>query len=843
LDERAQLLSTWLAEHYTREHATELFALIAEHQMQLNPYLWWAIGRELSVVKDRDIHLLTLQQWVVTLIACAPPNSDRHIHKWLADRCGEMGLHHLSLKLFLVMCGHRLRIKQYSSWRTSGDVQPEKQFNLECNITAEHWGLNEVWKKNLQPYLTELAPSLLSGIIHQIEILHNDNLAWGNASREFDTISYGRSAIEPHEQDKYPQAIDVLIDSARDSLEWLAVNDPRLLDAWIERLITSDVPLHRRLAIHAMNAHLKWTADEKIEWFVNRSGLSNLNEHHEIRRAVAAIFPVAGSTRKQLILSEILGHVLPAIDDWSSEDRTALWRFEWLDWLCKADPNCSLVAAALAQILLANPELRPREHTDFTHFSTIGFHSPKSPWPPTELLSKAPIDQLSDLLVFQAGRFEEPSREGLLSAILEACKQGPDWGLQLSDALCSHSNWNSDLWSPLIRSWQEPTITFEAWSTILHTVRRQELIAVHTYDVANLIYALVRNDGKTFTLQLLDQANEIALATWQIIEPIENDEVVISWDSAAINHPAGFIVEFWIDGLSLYLRDKTGPDRALPSTYRDWFTMVVNDISQKGGMGRCLLAGQVGFLFDLDERWATQHLLPLFRSRDERVFAQAWEGLLVWGRLYPALVTALKPAFSEAIERFGTDLTDQRSRFIEFIAALFIFHLEDPTQDLLPKLIQHCTVADRIGFTNHLGHFLRQMPFESIEQLWTRWLSQYWSNRIQAVPAQLDDEEIRGMLDWLPQMGDLFPAAVSLTIASPPCPLNDCHFLWDLKTSDLVTRFPIETANLLIHICSSELGYHVEDIKVIAARMSGLPDSLKQDLDECLARIGVILSH
>ncbi|QJQ17124.1 hypothetical protein [Enterobacter hormaechei] len=85
--------------------------------------------------------------------------------------------------------------------------------------------------------------------------------------------------------------------------------------------------------------------------------------------------------------------------------------------------------------------------------------------------------------------------------------------------------------------------------------------------------------------------------------------------------------------------------------YRHWFTMVLQDATSKGGMGRCLLASQTAFFYGVDEAWTRQYIIPLFSDPDQQKFVQVWDGFLMWGRLYPALVEALLPAFLPPLYR------------------------------------------------------------------------------------------------------------------------------------------------------------------------------------------------
>src|SRR6185295_14361943 len=93
------------------------------------------------------------------------------------------------------------------------------RLDAECLLRADHWLLNQIWTNHLKPNLARVAQQLLSSIAVRLEKIHGELTAWDKASFEWDPISYGRSAIERHHQDEYPEAVEVLVDAARDALE------------------------------------------------------------------------------------------------------------------------------------------------------------------------------------------------------------------------------------------------------------------------------------------------------------------------------------------------------------------------------------------------------------------------------------------------------------------------------------------------------------------------------------------------------------------------------------------------------------------------------------------------
>lgn len=845
LSERDKLLAQWLAEHFAIEHADVVFEVLAAHDLRMNPELWWSIGRELGLTKDKKLEDSTLKRWVAILLASAPTHSDHHILMWLAERCAEQGCVELTQKIFLAMSKHRIRLKPGFAWPDEEDKESARRLNAECPLLADHWSLSEVWSKYLRPHLALIAEPLLSGCTRQLEEIHHDLMRWSEASLTWDPVGYGRSAIEPHDQDQHPEAIDVLIDAARDALEWLAPHAPALYEAWAERLVNSDVPLLRRLAIHAITIHPGKSADERLSWLLDHVGLHNFAEHHEVHRAVAMSYADASDAARQAVVNDVQAHTLPASESGSAEEWTARSHFDWLSWLLQAKPDCALAESALAPIKEQYPDWQPSEHPDLTHWiGSAGWVSSQSPWSVEELLVRAPRERLDDLLNFKGARFDGPSRDGLLANIREACKQDSHWGFALAGELVVRSLWSSDLWSGVIRGLQESELTADGWHELLAIVSRSDLYAAHAYDISQLLYALVKDGGKPFALEVLEQANTIALPLWQSLEPEDPDENIDDWLSRAINRPAGVIVEFWINGLSLSIRGKAGDDRVLPDNYRQEFTMVAQDTTSKGGMGRSLLASQTAFLFGLDEDWARTYIIPLFSEPNQQRFAQAWDGFLAWGRLYPALVDTLMPAFVGALQRLGADLPGRRrDRFIEFYTALAVFHVSNPLLELLPALFRNGSLENRISFVSRLGYFLRQMQPPAKRQLWDSWLRRYWQDRLQGVLATLTEAEIRKMLEWLPHLGDAFPEAASLAVRSPAIPLEHCHLLFDLRDSDLVVQYQIETAELLIYLCRGGVGYQKNYLREVSARLTGLPAELRRRLDEALAIVGVIGSR
>lgn len=614
------------------------------------------------------------------------------------------------------------------------------------------------------------------------------------------------------------------------------------LDGFLIRIAASEAPLLRRLAIHTLTITSGISPDDRLQWLLIHMGLHSHAEHHELYRAVAMCYPAAGDKMREAVVKAVMIYESKSFNNLSAEECSAHEHFKWLSWLILAKADCQFANDALAPIKARYPQWK-LDHPDFTHWSDVrstDWVGSQSPWTLDELLARDPREQINDLLSFQGDRFVGPSRDGLLRAIHEACKQNTAWGFALVDTLVEGSHIESDLWSAILTGLPESELSVDAWRNLLAILSQQRIYLAHSSSIALLLRSLVQNEGRPFALEVLEQANELAFTLWQSLESAPDDENITDWLHRAINRPAGIVVEFWIHGLSLLMKGKSGHERTLPEHYREWFTLVLRNTTPNGGLGRTLLASQLTFLFGLDEDWSKENIVPLFTDPDRKRFIQSWYGFLTWGKLNTPLAEVLTPAILTAMQRLSTDLPPLSDRFVKFCAELALFYVANPPQEFLPKLFENGSLKDRCTFASHLGWLLRRMEQSAKQQLWEGWLQRYWENRLEGVPAQLSPEEIQKMLDWLPDLGTAYPLAVSLAVRFPPVHIKNNHLLFSLQDQEnnIVTLYQTATANLLIYLCGCQIErYQVPDLNGVASRLTELPPELRRRLDEAILKL------
>ena len=249
MEESTRILGRWLARTFAKDQSDELFRIIAKHRMDIHPGFWetlaWVVGSPEHAPEESGI----LSRWVSLFLDTAPPTPDTHLLLRMGERCTEAGLTEGLLDVFRQMCAVRTQVRERI---TFSQDDPGPTTTVEITQVSGQWELNEIWEKGLKPNLNQVAEPLLYQLADSFTTRHRTLKAWQAATNNWDPDSFGRSAIEPHEQDSYPKSIDVLIDAARDSLEHLATTQPEIAVSWCDLLVRSEAPLLRRLAVHAL---------------------------------------------------------------------------------------------------------------------------------------------------------------------------------------------------------------------------------------------------------------------------------------------------------------------------------------------------------------------------------------------------------------------------------------------------------------------------------------------------------------------------------------------------------------------------------------------------------------
>ena len=248
LRDNDRILSWWLVDQYLENHPDLIFLLISRHPTRVHPRFWDHIARKVGRDNEASPNTTILSQWVTLLLSTAPEEGETpdkgyvftsdHLAT-IARRCITHQMIEEVLLIFDAMIRSRLSIREnhyLPRSETEEDLQFRKAFqiSLDVPLVGQHEQLDELWDKGLKPNLSKISQPLLERVIRCLENQYLFYRTWGRATRLLEHASEMRSAIEPHAQNVGGHDTDVVIDAARDCLDWLATHEPKVAGAVVQ---------------------------------------------------------------------------------------------------------------------------------------------------------------------------------------------------------------------------------------------------------------------------------------------------------------------------------------------------------------------------------------------------------------------------------------------------------------------------------------------------------------------------------------------------------------------------------------------------------------------------------
>ena len=814
LNERDVLLVEWIAEKFAGAHSDELFLLISRHNLRLHPKFWLQLCRAISSQDECPLTIETLSRWVSILVETVPAPHVMRLNKPDAlqklaeycNRCHKDQLMESIVAIFDTLAASHLVITPGLYFPDDKPNDPKPPINVNLAPVSDCYFIDDLWETLLKPNLQRSAEPLLPYVVRRLASQHQTLCAWQATTFDWNPLSDARNAIEPHERDKNPVALDVLIDAARDCLEWFSSNRPVKAANWCNRLAEEESPLLRRLAAHTLSVRRDLNPSEKIDWVLAHMDLHDSSARHELFRVLRLTYPDATQQQRRAVLRAVLAYRSPAEEDEDREKHTAYYHFEWLHWLKGAAPDCSLTAEALNDVLRRYPSFEPSECPDLNHWISSGPRGHQSPWTVDELLSQSADDWVDELLSFQKTEFHGPDRLGLVHAVSETAKRRFEWGVDLADSLAARNTWDTDIWNSLLRVWSDINLDQKNALEILKRIHRRELYTKYARPISEFLYKLVMDVDRSDTHLLYPNANRIAADLWPHVERNEVSREFDSWLTTAINHAAGFLAGYWLSSLYCWRKQHDYKPKSLSEEYRDALSDIVKDETVAGRLGRSVLARDLAFLLDVDRDWTETNLIPSFARCAKNEDRQAvWDGLL-YGSLSPDVADLIRDAFLSAVSQIMTDLSHEGKRqFIRRYITMLAYFSDDPHKVWIPRFFEHADEYARRSFSIAIGNSLKHMNDAQQLEWWNRWLKTYWRNRLQGVPDRLYDSEIGIMFCWLPDLQGVFPEAVNLAVQMQleeftGHSADSNRVVYMIEKGDLWNLHPEAVAQLLIHL-------------------------------------------
>lgn len=780
-------LAYWFAEHYVMSEDLNSAALsvVRDSGNRLGPALWSAIGHRLHM--RNTPRPAWLGPWLVLLVQNAPEMGTDWLDyaliasRWPDDRTAALLLFdHLT--------------EPQAVFQSSFGLEGEPRFEVSVRGDG-HW-LREAWEKVFVPNLRAIATEVLVVVDRHLRRAYQLLTVSGTIRSTWDPLSFSRSAIDPHMQDSIVEPVDILIDAARDCIEVLldAGSDvaPSYLNAWA----ATEVQLLRRLAVHGWAHRGDLDATAKVQWLLDKEWLFENQLRHEVFRLIETTLATAApDVANALVTIAIAG---PA-NDGEFRDYEI---YNVLSWIVRHAPHLKMAVDALEQARAHHPDFQERDHPDLIAWSESGTFGPQPPMTPEALhdqVTSNPSLAVAELRDYEQATspFDGPTWQDALGVLAKAVSKWPSDGFLILGAAGGD---HRDVQGAVVRGWAAAQVADDAATLILDGIGAMDLAVVGD-DVAGMLAGRGRREASPTEWHRMPASRILASRVWTTINDAEVPTQVDDWLSRAINHPVGWLTQFWAEVVAAEWRGAGDSWSGLPAPIRDQLELLLTGEREKAAMAEVIVASRVHFFFAADRGWCEEWVLPLLDWSNLERAKRCWDGFLYWGRWNdPMLEAGLLAQYLAAADHIGEFKEEFRRQLCQHFAAIALHSELDP---LVTGWMRGLTVTVepgvRVVWMEQIAWLLERLPVDAVEYQWQRWMRPYWQDRLESVPVQLTIDEASAMARWVVYLADSVAEGVALVVGNPARLAEHSNLVRDL-TEERVARAPKEMADLLAHL-------------------------------------------
>lgn len=325
-EQHANELANWLINSFLRERTDSVIQVLASDRRPVRHWFWWKLALETKVIDNSP----GFGQIFDYLLQSKPWNVDVHALQVLGEQCAKLGDEERLLLVFRQMAQMHISLNKPYSF---GDES--RTYRYEIETASPHWNLDEIWNL-LAGYIDTQGEAILhvcEEIILGRKIVGD---SWQRIGSHWDLDSDRRSSIDPHEQDNYPQAIDVVINAAREALAFLGKSVPAYTVHWLHSRSNSNSHLIRRLAVYAIGQLVTFGPGERIRLLISK-GLFDGIHRQESFMLLMQEFPLADEETKAEAIGAILNYRDESAED--IEKSSSQVHFDWLLALQESAPE------------------------------------------------------------------------------------------------------------------------------------------------------------------------------------------------------------------------------------------------------------------------------------------------------------------------------------------------------------------------------------------------------------------------------------------------------------------------------------------------------------------------
>ena len=593
-----------------------------------------------------------------------------------------------------------------------------------------------------------------------------DLLSGYHGDRTFDSLGFGRSAIEPHGQDRHPDPEDALIDALRDfGVKSLSVV-PGLADRWW----LQERSLFRRLALHLLAVDESKSVDHKLRWILDRDLLYALPEKHETYQVLAKSLPNASAiVREQVLAAALFGPDYPH-DMSEREKHVSYSTFNLLAWLTQSAPEWEEASSEFARMQAANLSFGVRENPDFDKWSSSGTWGGRLPIAPEDFIRDADTDLKAafDALLaedYSERNFEEPTWDDALSVIRRVSEIRPTMGIDLWDLVEDRADLGeraAQLKRAMVGGWEKAELEDEA-EPIVALVASETGTTESARSISQFLLAQIHRHVESDESAVVSGLRQIAIDLWSAHSSGFEHGPDSQPSSLSLNSWPGEVASYWAVEVDRRWRHQREDWDGLNEQESAAILELINGPEATRDAARPSLASSAFFLFAADPQFIEENLLPLFSA--DASARQMWGAFLYNprandGMLAAGLLDGLLFEWARLDEIGDHGLPSQFFDFAASVAILASLTVAD-RQRVLDQSVLAANGMHAPDFASAVVHLLDSSEVESAG-VWDRWLRDHLTARLTGLPRTAQPEELARWADAVPFLGDRIPAAIEI---------------------------------------------------------------------------------
>lgn len=743
-------LAKWFADNYVAEPSLSDRALQTFQRlgMELSEKLFAACTS--AVEKLSHVDQTRARRWKAVLASSVSDRSSRNrIQQLLVHQSNDS--EHDLFSIFRCLTP-RYELRQGISFNHKTDFLPYAEVHFELD---EHYLSPVVRKLTSAEYLNKTM--LINALENTLLMAYHLMEAWYGDST-FDVLNYSRSAIEDHEQDEYRNSLSPIVDGLRD----LAIRSTEIDSTLVDRWLTYERALFRRLAIFLIGNDSVRSSDEKILWILEHNFLFDHQTKHEVFALLKSALPTSSREVREKLLNEA-SSILNSQNNSNDEELNQYEVVNLLFWIVEITPDWTQATNMLAELRDANPTFEKREHPDFNHWASgaSSFALPSIPLQemlerlrndPLKLLNE--IDSLSDDLI---SKFN-PTRNGALATLKQAISAEPKSGitcLRLPNLKHPHDMKAIDHVAAVLEGWSDAEILFPL-DEYLEELRLVTKGFSLPDAVSRLLLSLVSKEKQEISKKdhqvLRSIATDLFKTHFESFKRVPVDEA-LAIAPLYINSWPGYLANFWIFSIS----------RRWTADKESWTGLNEEELNELSGLLNegdptfnatlPAIASHLLFLFSADSEFCKSKVMPYFDQASSQKLA--WHPFLHAPRVNSNLLIS---GFLDITRNFFPSLDHLHGEQVQrnFLEMVFDICSTIPIDDYERQSFLNLTLSSGNGkfavmFAEVVVSRLHRSVINPVE-VWEKWLKTHIQNRLDGIPRTSSNQELEMWAEVVSQM-------------------------------------------------------------------------------------------